>query len=84
MFWHDHFGMVQCTHAREHCATVQAGKWQLASRFFGEFRQSQVVDLISYNAMMSACEKGSNWQMALHVFLDMYKTPGFQGFDVQA
>jgi len=53
----------------------QVGKWQLALCFLKGFR-SITPDLISYNATMSSCEKGGKWQMALHVFLDMYKMHG--------
>ena len=55
----------------------QVGKWKLALHAFDEFSKYQLLpDLISYNALMSACEKAGKWQMAMHVFFDIYEILG--------
>ena len=43
-------------------------------------QMSFLPDEVSYSAAISACEKGAQWQMALHVFSAMQGSKA--GFDI--
>ena len=47
----------------------RAKKWQQAFFLIREMQHDSLeADVITYNAAMSACEKGQRWQLALQLF----------------
>ena len=49
------------------------GQWQRALHFFYRANRAASIDcdVISYSALISACEKGSQWPLALDLFQSM-------------
>eukprot|EP00434_Breviolum_minutum_P045043 symbB.v1.2.040304.t1/scaffold7134.1/size13104/1 len=52
-----------------------SGKWELALAFFADLQFATMQpDVPTYNAAMSACERNSSWQWALHLLGNMRST----------
>jgi len=45
--------------------------WRRAFRFFDELRRKEPPDLATYRALLTACEKGGQWERAVALFADM-------------
>ena len=56
---------------RQRTQGTQVGLWPAALLIFQHLRISRQFNEISYNAVISACEKGGKWQKALEFFQQM-------------
>ena len=53
-------------------ASARVKNWRLATHLFDSMPKAKVdANVISYNAIISACEKGGQWQRAVHLFDSM-------------
>ena len=50
------------------CDSAKGGKWERALELAREIkRKGTVADTITYNALISACDKGGKWEQALEL-----------------
>ena len=66
MSWHDNRG-----NPLQVSACAKAGEWEYARLLLLELREASTANRVTYNAVLSACEKGEQLQMILAILEEM-------------